>query len=447
MATHASVTQAVKILEGMGLDQFEIYFERGTSTSLEVRGGEVEKLTQAEDAGLAFRIVRDGRLGFSFTTSLLPDAVERAIRDAFEISRFLPREEDRKLPSFGTAIYPSVDLLDKRGLDVPLAQKIEMAHALETRIKGADKRITQLRDCEFSESRSLVHLVDSEGDHLEHESSRFSLAARLKSEENGDAQSGHAYETACFLDRLDHDRLVRDAVRSATEGLNAKVAKSGAYPAIFRNDVVTELLGFLSESFSAEAILKQQSLLKTEQLGKKLFAEKITLVDDGLYPEGVGSAPFDAEGIPCTTTTLVNEGFFANILCDSHYGAKLGRASTGAASRSLKSPPSIGVSNFYLKPGKPSFEKLVASTGEGILITGLMGLHTANPVTGDFSLGATGIMIRGGKLAEPVRGFAVAGNLLTLLKAVDEVACDLRFFGSVGAPSLRVPELSIGGEA
>ena len=215
-------------------------------------------------------------------------------------------------------------------------------------------------------------------------------------------------------------------------------------PAILRNSVVAELVEFLSSSFSAEQIDKGRSML-AGKIGQRLFSEHVTLVDDGLLAGGFATSPFDGEGIPSTKTRLVDGGMVAGALYDCYYARKLGADPTGSSVRGIKSPPSIGFSNLYMEPGRHAPERLLDGISKGILITDLMGLHTANPVTGDFSLGASGILIENGKLTRPCRGFAVAGNVLELFRKMTDISSDLRFFGNVGAPSVRVSEISVGG--
>jgi PmbA protein len=207
---------------------------------------------------------------------------------------------------------------------------------------------------------------------------------------------------------------------------------------------VADLIEFLSSSFSAEEMDKGRSML-AGRVGEQVFAEGITLIDDGLLPGGYATSPFDGEGTPSQETVIIDGGFFSTPLYDLYTARKHGKDPTGSASRGIKSPPGISPSNLYLKKGRKTSNQLLDGITNGILITDLMGVHTANPVTGDFSLGASGILIEKGKLTRPVRGFAVAGNVLEILRRVTDIGDDLRFFGSVGAPSVRISELSLGG--
>src|SRR5690606_30415783 len=152
--------------------------------------------------------------------------------------------------------------------------------------------------------------------------------------------------------------------------------------------------------------------------GEKVFSPLITFKDDAFLKDGYSAKPFDAEGSPSQTTSLIEEGVFKNMLLDRYYAKKLGLQTTAKASRSLKAPPSIGVTNLVLSPGSHSCDSLLNEANRGVLITDLMGVHTANPVTGAFSLGASGILIENGKLSRPIKGFAVAGNVLDLFRDV-----------------------------
>lgn len=439
-----SLIEAVRRLEHLGPDQFELYYLRKTSTQIDCKNQEVDALSRSEDVGLSIRLIKDRRLGFSFTTSLDKEAIRRAIDSASEIAQIMPEDEHNLLQSFGSRAYPDVDTLDSRGLQVATEEKIELARKLEAECRKTDPRIKAVRKASVAEVNYEVHMVDSHGEHLQHQSTLYTASVTCKSEQDGDSQMGGDFLFSNYLDNLDVALCGKRAAENAVEILGAGQAPTMKCPAVLRNDVVTELLQFLSGSFSAEEIDKGRSMLAGKQ-GTRVFSELVTLVNDGLMPGGLATSPFDGEGTPSSKTLLVDGGFFSGALYDGYYAHKHGKTPTGSASRGIKSPPSIGVSNLYLNPGKKIFAHLHDGISKGILITDLMGVHTANPVTGDFSLGASGILIENGKLTRPVRGFAVAGNILEMLRGITDLGSDLRFFGSVGAPSVRVREISVGG--
>ena len=441
---HPALTHAIKKLERLNPDQFELYFERRKSLKIESKNQSIDSLTQAEDLGLSIRVIRDQRLGFSFTTSLQPQAIDRAVSTAFEIAQVMPPDENNGLLSFSRSVYPQVDNFDHRGLDLPLQQKIDLAKKLESDCRKADSRVTGVRAAAISEACTETHLVDSNGEHIQHRSTGYSASITCKAEDQGDTQMGGEYAFSNFMDALPVEQTGILAAKWATELLGARSAPTLKCPAVFRNSVVADLLDFLSSSFSAEQIDKGRSMLAGKR-GERVFSEKLTIVDDGLLPAGAGTSPFDAEGVPSCRTVLVDGGFFSSFLCDFYYSKKLQADPTGSSHRGIKSPPSIGFSNLYIEKGNKPLSALFDGISRGILITDLMGIHTANAITGDFSLGASGILIENHKLTRPVRGFAVAGNILNLLASITDIGSDLKFFGNVGAPSIRLDEISVGG--
>ncbi len=441
---HPALVNAVKRLEHLGPDKFELYFLRREVQSIDVKDQRVESLTRAEDVGLSIRVLHNGRLGFSYTTSLDRHAIEKAAESAMEIAKVMPEDEFSDLYSFGSAVYPSVDAWDTRGLQTTLPEKIDQARRLEAACRGMDPRITGFRKASLSESQSEVHMVDSSGEHIQHRATQFSATIICKAEQGGESQVGHDFSFHPELESLDMNGVARRAATLATELLGASQPPTLRCPAVFRNDAVASLLEFLSASFSAEEMAKGRSLLAGRQ-AERIFSEKVTLADDGLLPNGYATAPFDGEGHPSGRTLLVDGGVLAGALYDSYYARKFGTHPTGSSVRAIKSPPAIGISNFYLERGRKTFEQLVADLERGVIITDLMALHTANAVTGDFSLGAVGFLVERGRIARPIRGFAVAGNVLELFRKMTDIGEDLRFFGSVGAPSVRVSELAVSG--
>ncbi len=440
---------ARKELERLKPDQYELFLNRSSSTKVDSKDQKVESLTRAEDVGLSIRLKRQNRVGFSFTTSLAPDAIARAVNSALQVSEVMPEENDINLGGFDSSISENqkkmASRFDDKGLKVKIEDKIALAMRLERLCREKDSRIKTVRSASFSEGIGETILTSHEGVTLRNRGTVFSSSIACKAEENGDAQMGYEYVFSNFLDKVDVEFCARAGAESATELLGATQPKSMKCPAVIRNDVVSDLIDFLIGSFSGEEIEKGKSLLQGKHR-EQVFANFIDLLDDGLLEGGLATRPFDAEGTASQTTELVKSGVFSSMLLDRKYAKRYKLKSTGNSSRSIKSPPGISTTNVYMKPGDRSLPDLIKDVGNGILITNLMGVHTANSVTGNFSLGASGILIRNGKLEKPVKGFAVAGNVLQLFRDVKTLGSDLRFFGTVGAPSLLLPELTVSGE-
>lgn len=444
LSLDAALEAARESLEGVKPDEYEIYLNRSSSTKIDSKDQKVEALTRAEDVGLSIRLKRQNRVGFSFTTSLTVPSIKRAVESALEVCQVMPEEKDITLGGFDSEIPEIENRFDQAGLDRMMDEKVQLAMRVERICREADRRIQTVRSASYAESLRETILSSHDGKTLRHRATLFSASIACKAEEKGDAQMGYEYVFSPFLSKLDVEFCARSGAESATELLGAMKPASLKCPAVIRNDVVSDLLDFLSSSFSGEEIEKGKSLLQGKHR-EKIFADFITILDDGLKSGGLATQPFDAEGTASQKTKLVDQGVFTSMLLDRKYAKRFGAKPTGNSARSIKSPPGVSTTNLYMEPGTKSLAELIREVGEGIMITNLMGVHTANSVTGNFSLGASGILIRNGKLDVPVKGFAVAGNILDLFRNVASLGSDFRFFGSVGAPSLLLPELTVSG--
>ncbi|HHY91741.1 MAG TPA: TldD/PmbA family protein, partial [Firmicutes bacterium] len=207
----------------------------------------------------------------------------------------------------------------------------------------------------------------------------------------------------------------------------------------------TQFLGILAPALTAEAVQKKRSLF-AERLGEQVGSEAVTVVDDGTLPGGINTSPVDSEGVPTQKTTLVAAGRLEGFLHNVYTAAKDKTRSTGNGIRSsFKGAPEVGPTNLYLAPGKHQPGELLSGVKKGLYVLDLLGTHTANPISGDFSLGATGVLIENGHFSQPVRGVVIAGNAVTLLKQVQAAACDLRFYLGFGSPTLLLEPLTVSG--
>ncbi len=431
-----------------GIQAWEVYWSQSSKIKAAAKLGKIDLFSKSEDLGLSFRIQRQGRIGFSFTTSLEVDAIDAAIRKAIELCEVLPADEHAVLPSLRGQTYAK-----NLAAGHPAGQKkhdkivdriIEDALKLETLCRSADKRITQIREASVIENLHRAALINSEGVRLYQEDLIYFGSVTAKAEENGQAEFDGESDFCRNIDELNLNTIARNAALFATEMLGAVQAPNSKGLAVFRNNVVQDLIGFLSSSFSAESVDKGRSLLAAYK-GQKIFSDVIHLDDDGTLTGGIATAEFDGEGTATHKTALIADGSIQNWLTDSYYADKLKIKRTGNAARGIKSPPSISSSNLVLRPGTSSYDDLLKELKNGVIITNLMGLHTANSVTGDFSLGAAGLQVENGKIVRPLRGFAVAGNIIDLLKNTRRVANDVRKNGDTWTPSLLVDNLVVSG--
>ena len=207
---------------------------------------------------------------------------------------------------------------------------------------------------------------------------------------------------------------------------------------VFENRVAADILGVLAASCMGDAVFKGKSLLAGKE-GTQIISSLLTIRDDGTLVNGMATAPFDGEGVAQKNTVVVADGVLHGFLYDSLYADKMGKVSTGNSARGgVKGLPHLGATNFFIENGSTPAAGLIAGIEQGLLVTDLIGMHTANPISGDFSVGAAGFLVENGEIVHPVKGIAIAGNIIDLFTTVAQVGDDLRFFSSVGAPSLLV---------
>ncbi|SHG66006.1 PmbA protein [Thermosyntropha lipolytica DSM 11003] len=424
--------------------QAEAFLLYNRELSIEVVGGEVETLKQAEEIGLGVRVIDKGRLGFAYTTDLSDAALKKTVERAVYIARYAETDEHNVLPA-GEQVYINLPLYDENIEKESLENKIELAREIERGARHKDKRIKIVERAGYEDTSVVLVIMNTAGLKAAERANFCGGYIFLVAEEDGDAQHGFAaVSKRRFKDILPRDIGEEGAVR-ALRALKPGAIKTGNMPCVMEPYVVTRFLGIIAAAVSGDAVQKGKSMLKG-RIGDKVAFAKLTLVDDGLYVEGMGAFPFDGEGVAARKNTIIANGVLRSFLYDTYTGLKAGLSSTGNGQRtSFRTLPGVGTTNFMISPGDKTPGELLEGIERGFYITEVMGMHTANPITGEFSVGAAGIMIEKGKLSYPVKGATIAGNIIDLLQKVDGIGNDIRFYGSRAAPSLRIKSLSVGG--
>lgn len=432
-------------LQCHSVDAWEIMTGHSRTLSIEVKEGAVDTFKSAEPAAVSIRLLKDGGLGFSFSSSFAPADIERMIAAALIGAQVQTPDSCNMLPPPSPcSVMP--ELFDPALASVPIAVKIARAVDLERLVLAADSRIKRVRKAAYGESIYEVLLRNSHGIAGGYQGSSLSCSVAPLAEESGEAQMGWDFAFAHRYDALDVAAVAAGAAARATAMLGARKIASMRAPVIIDSRVAGEFLELLAPSFSAENLYKGKSLLKGRE-GERLFPAMLAIRDDGTLAGGMATAPFDGEGVAMQNTPLVTGGVVNCFLFDTIYAARMGAAATGNASRAgVKGQPHLGVSNLFIENGTAAPEALYAGISRGMLLTSLVGMHTANPVSGDFSVGATGFLIENGQLSHPVKGIAIAGNVLELFANIEIIGADRRFYSSVGSPSLRISSLEISGD-
>ena len=446
MTDHSPIADSsMAALSHQGLDGYEVYIACSTGLAIEIKDGVIDVFVKSKNAGLSLRVLNEQKPGFVFSTDLsskvIPDLVGQVVHGASATDP----DPFVGFPPPPARTPPQLDQFDHELKRISVENKIDRARSLEATARSSDPRIKKVRKAAYVETTTTVTICNHRGLKLSYDKTLVSGSIMVVAEAGEHAEIGWDYGFSPFFDRLDMGLIGATAARRAVSMLGARPVRSMKVPAILPPWVASDVLKVLSASFMADNLQKGKSML-LGRTGELVFSPHVTIVDDGLYPNGIASGPFDDEGSFHDRAVLVSQGVVQGFLYDQYTANKESRRSTGNAGRhGIKTPPSVQATNFYIQNGSLDPDELSSSLREGLLVTDIMGLHTADPISGDFSVGAAGLWIKDGETVFPVKGIAVSGNLTDLFNNVDAVGKDLKFYGQFGAPSLRISTLNIAG--
>lgn len=418
----------------------------GTSFSTRIRLGAVDKLEQARERRLGLRVIIDHRTAVSSTSDFTRPSLERLVEETCARAALTAQDPHAGLPlsGEGVTVIPDLDLWDQTYGDPPAEDKIALAKAAEASAMAADPRITNSEGADFDHSLSEIMYADTNGVYGRYRSSSFSLSVVAIASQDGAMQRDYWYSARRKFRLLDPPEVIgKTAAQRALARLGARKVVTQEAPVVFDPQMAARLIGTLAGAVSGYAIYKGASFL-AGMLGKVIASPLITIVDDGTIPTGLGSKPFDGEGLPVRRTSIVEGGVLKSYLLDTYSARKLGLASTGNAARGVGDPPSVSPTNFYLAAGRSSPQDIIASVPRGLYVTDLIGFGV-NTVTGDYSQGASGLWIENGELAYPVEEITIAGNLKDMFRQIEMLGNDLEFRSRIAAPTLKVASMTIAG--
>lgn len=428
-----------------GADLAEVYMVSGSSLTVDVKSQEIDALEKSEDFGYSLRVVRGHCPGFSYST--VTDDWRLVVEKALEASRFT--EEDKFLDMAEQRSFPDIGIFDNAVAGISEEDAISSVMSIEASAFGSDSRIKKTRKASgtFSEKELLV--MNSRGVEGSYRSTAISGQIMVVAEDDSSAEMGWGYESSRFLSGIDFSRIGREAAERALQLLGARKAVTGKGYILLDSPVATEFLGVLASAFSSENVQKGKSLLAGKK-GHKVMTDRVSIIDSGLLNGRIGSRPFDAEGTPSRRSPLINEGRLLDYLYNIYTAGKDGTSSTGNAVRGgIDSAPSVGISNLYLEAASDEhlheLSGLIKAMNSGLIVTEAMGVHTANPVTGEFSFGVAGLWVEGGEIKYPVKEAAISGTMLEFFDMIVGVGSEIRFYGKVGSPCLLVEGIDISG--
>jgi PmbA protein len=436
---------AVEAAEGD--EAVEAYAEETRHTEASALRGEIEGLTFAESRGVGVRLIGGGRLGYAYAADPTDDEVRAAVAAARANAALAEPDEFNGLPVFERAT-PIPALYREDQADLPADRKVALAIELERRAVSIDPRVTKIDAAQVGDAVSRVALASTTGVRAEYARTDAWCVAIALAVEGDETQTGFSFTLARGLDELGWEAIAAEAVERSVRMLGAIKPATAKVPIVLDQFAAMSFLGVLAGALSAEAVLKGRSLFAT-MVGEPVGSDLVTLVDDGTIVAGPAACPFDDEGVPSGRTELFTRGRLNGFLHDTYTARRTGNGtrSTGNAKRGgYKGAPGVGTSNFYLEAGDLSFEELLGRAEGGVLIQDVSGVHSgANPISGEFSVGATGLRVSGGAAGEPLREMTIASTLPEMLAGVAGVGDDLRFFSSVGTPSVLIGEMTLAG--
>ena len=437
---------AVKLLDialARGADEAEVYMKASKNLGIEVKGQEIETLESSMTAGYGVRVIKNKQLGFSYSTD--PAQMSSVADAALSVSGYA--EPDDNL-GFALPLQASgVDIFDRRIASITGDEAIEHVMRIEKAALDADGRIKKIRKAAGDFGTSDTYIVNSKGVDAFYSATGCSAHITVVAEDGAESQMGYDYEGSRFLDDAAFGRVGSNAAKKALQLLGAKKIAPIKGFILLDSSVAVEFLGILAYALSSESVQKGKSMLAGKK-EEQVMSPLLNIIDNGLLAGKLGSKPFDGEGVPTTRKALIEKGVLTGFLYNIYTARKEGVQSTGNAARGgAFGLPGVGPTNLYAEPSLPEhaqeFQKLLKSIDKGLYVIETMGMHTANPVSGEFSVGISGLWIENGVVRYPVKEAAISGTVLELFKQAVMIGDDLRFYGNIGASSILIESIDI----
>ena len=426
-----------------GADEAEVSVVVGYEFNVDVRKGRIETLIEAGARSAGLRVIKDKKTAYASSSDLDRGTLRRLVRHAVrraelgnpdEFAALAPLSRERVDPAALDLYDPAIAELDSRA-------KIGLARETE-RIALRDKRITNSYGATFASNEIRSVLALTNGFIGEYQQTYCGLGLGLQAGDTDHRVEDSWSSSKRHLKDLETpEAIARKAVERTVRQLNPRKIPTQNVPVIFEPTQTAWLLGFLFGCVAGTAVYQKATFLEGK-LGQRIGNERVTIIDDALRPGALGSHPFDSDGLPCRRTVVIDKGVLKSYLCNYYAARKLGLESTGSADGS-----GVGPANFYWEPGPGAqrAEDIIAGTAKGLLLIRTLG-HGLNSVTGDISRGAFGLWIEDGRVAYPVTEITIAGHLGRVLESIEAVGTDLEFLNPITGPTVKVAEMTVGGQ-
>jgi PmbA protein len=429
-------------------EEIEAYVAWHRDTDVRVYNASVESLSTAESAGVGVRVIVGGRQGFAYTGDLDEAHAREALAEARDNAAFASVDDNAGLARPDGVAAAALELWADAASTWPTERKVDLALELERAVRARDRRIRQVVSSDYGDSQSETAIASSTGVRATTRRTTSYLAADVVAGEDEKTQTGVGYSVARAPSDLDLAKAADDAAERATRLLGAIKPKSATLTVVLDPRVTATLLAILAAALSGEEVAKGRSMF-AGRIGEQVAAANVTLVDDPTDARAFGASTYDAEGLACRRTLLIEDGRLSGFLYDTYSARLAGTCSTGSAVRAgFKSAPSVGARALTLVPGSLDAAGVLAQVGEGLLVQDVTGVHSGvSPVSGDFSVGVDGLLIKGGALDAPVREITIASTLQRMLQSIVAIGSDLEWLpGNAAGMSLAIADVAMSGE-
>ena len=431
-----------------GADEAEAFYAADRTTTVEVTDGALDALTAAESRGVGLRVLVGGALAFAWSSDLGAAGRAELADQAVRLAREATPEPGRALPAALPMPDRALAIEDATLADVSTEQKVAMLVRLEETARAEDPRVEATHLCRYGDSLDLCAIVSSRGIAASYRATSCYVSLSAIARADGEAQRGHASGIGRRFGDLDPEEVGSRAARRATTTLGGRPIGTMRAPVVLEPDVAAELLRGVTLALSGEAVTRGRSMF-VGRLGERVGSALVTLTDRGDLPGAPRTAPFDGEGVPTRSTPLIDAGVLRGFLHTTDSARRVAAEPTGNTVRSsYRALPDVGSTNLVLAPGQMSQAEILRGIDSGLLVTVTRNVGGINPVSGDYSVGASGRLIEAGELTRPVTGVTIAGPMLELLANVSAIGSDARWSAGqapVLTPSLRIEDVAVGG--
>lgn len=423
--------------------ELELKFGASDALSVKVRKGDLDELRQSAPFGVSLRVFKGQRAVSASSSHVDKRSVLELLERAADNVTLVDEDAANGLPEKELLYAGSgaLDVFDAKIAEITVDRAIDMAKTAEDAAFAVDQRITNSSGASVGVNSGVTAIFNSSGLAALQPRTSVSLSVSpVAEDEEGEKYSSGWWHSARFVTDLAAPAEVgRTAGERCVALIGAEKVKTGRFPVVFAPETAKDLVNILFGSVSGTSVYKKSTFL-TDAEGTVVASDLVTIVDDPLRPRGLGSAPFDAEGVATSRRVLVDKGTLEFYPCNAFAARRLGRKSTGHSAGGN----SVSSHNLYLEQGTTAPDEILAGVEEGLFVTAFIGF-SFNQATGDFSRGVRGFWVKDGKLGKPVQETTVSGNLGQMFKDIVAVGNDLVFRFGTDSPTLKIKEMTVSG--